>query len=116
MVVLEATELEKRLAPYKAALMSFVRDHSNSRPTEWHLQRPHAKARAPLDEAANSVWEFFRDLRHADAPADNPWQKIREGLKQNPDGPVLRPLVHAFDGLLDKTPDDQPEARPVAPT
>jgi hypothetical protein len=37
---------------------------------------------------------------------------VQEGLRQNPDGPVLRHLVHQFEGLLDKSADEQP----VAPT
>jgi hypothetical protein len=116
-VILEATELAKRLAPYKAALMSFVNDHSNSRPTEWHLQRPHAKARAPLDEVANLTFAFFRSLREAELPhINNPWRKIREDLRQNPDGPVLRPLVAAFGGLLDKSADKTPDEHPGAST
>jgi hypothetical protein len=112
-LVLEATELSRRLAPYRAALLSFVRDHG-ARPTEWHLQRPFDRARKPLDEAAEDVFQFFRDLREAELPAINPWKSVRERLRENPDGAVLRHLVAEFAGLCDKT-DDEPN-QPVAPT
>jgi hypothetical protein len=113
-VVLEAAELAKRLKPYRAALLSFVRDHG-ARPTEWHLQRPYDKGREPLDEAADQVWQFFRDLRESETPAVNPWRKVREGLRSNPDAAVLRHLVNQFDGLLEK-PVDAPRSEPAAPT
>jgi len=104
-LVLEATELAKRLQPYKSALRAFAADFSD-RPRAWHLQAGFDKARAPLDEAANEVWTFFRDLREAKLPAINPWRSIREKLRENPDGAVLRELVQSFDGLLDKPDDD----------
>jgi hypothetical protein len=109
----EAEELSRRLAPYRAALMAFTRDHTD-RPREWHLQSAFDKARAPLDEAAEDVWTFFRSLREAESPAINPWKNIRERLRENPDSAVLRHLVAEFAGLCDKT-DDEPN-QPVAPT
>jgi hypothetical protein len=113
MVVLEATELEKQLQPYKSALRSFLHDLSN-RPTEYHLMDAYDKSRAPLAEAAEKAWRFFSDLRDAETPAVNPWRSVREGLRQNPDGAVLRHLVAEFDGLLARTPDDErPEAKPA---
>jgi hypothetical protein len=113
-LVLEATELAKRLQPYRAALMAFARDHSD-RPTEWHKQTAFDKARSPLDEAANDVWLFFRGVREADPPPVNPWKSVREGLRQNPNGAVLRHLVAEFDGLC-ALPDEQPRGEPAAPT
>jgi hypothetical protein len=104
-LVLEATELARRLKPYRAALMSFVRDHTD-RPTEWNRQAGFDKARSPLDEAADDVWQFFRDLREAELPAINPWKSVRESLRENPDGAVLRELVKHFDGILVKADDD----------
>ena len=74
-----------------------------------------SKARAPLDEAADEVWAFFRDLREAELPAINPWKSVREGLRQNPDGAVLRHLVAEFDGLC-KPADEQHRGEPAAPT
>ena len=112
-LILEATELSRRLAPYRAALLSFTRDFTD-RPTEWHKQAGFDKARAPLDEAAEDAFAFFRDLREAKLPAINPWKSIRQRLRENPDGAVLRHLVAEFDGLCDKT-DDEPN-QPVAPT
>jgi hypothetical protein len=111
----EAAELAKRLAPYRSALMAFVQ-HYQDRPTEWHKQDAFRKARQPLDDAANQAFGFFRSLRESETPAANPWKSIREGLRQNPDGAVLRHLVNQFDGLLDKTPDEPPQGEPAAPT
>jgi hypothetical protein len=110
--VLEATELARRLKPYRAALMSFVRDHG-ARPTQYHLQPGFDKARAPLDEAADDVWQFFRELREAETPPINPWKSVRERLRENPDGAVLRELVQQFDGLFDKSADDQHRSEPT---
>jgi hypothetical protein len=103
-LILEATELSRRLAPYRAALLSFTRDFTD-RPREWHLQAGFDRARKPLDSAAEDVFQFFRDLREAELPAVNPWRSIREKLREHPDGPVLRELVQSFDGLCDKPAD-----------
>jgi hypothetical protein len=59
-------------------------------PTQYHLMGAYDKARAPLDAAADEVWQFFRDLREAETPPINPWKSVREGLRENPDGAVLR--------------------------
>jgi hypothetical protein len=105
-LIKEASELARRLAPYKAALLAFVRDHSNS-PTEWHLLDGFRKSREPLDDLAD------RALLVLNGPATAPsvcWKEIRASLRENPNAAVLRPLVTAFDGLLIK--DDEP--RPTA--
>jgi hypothetical protein len=112
----EARALSQRLAPYKAALMAFARDHSNG-PTEWHLQNGFRKSREPLDESADKAWAFFRDLRESEAAAGSPcWKAIRESLRANPNAPLLRPLVAEFDGLLARDGKDENDADVTART
>lgn len=94
-LVLEATELSRRLQPYRSALLSFVRDHS-AEPTEWHKQDAFRTARQPLDESAAMVWAF-KDLREATAPSPC-WKAARERLRENPEASVLRNLVAEFEG------------------
>jgi hypothetical protein len=89
-LIAEAEELERRLRPYRAALMAFTRDHTD-RPREWHLQASFDKSRAPLQETADQIWGFFRELRQCDAGPDNPWKAIRERLRANPEAAIMAP-------------------------
>jgi hypothetical protein len=101
----EAEELSRRLAPYRAALLAFVRDHGD-RPSQWDKQRAWDKARAPLNESADQAWAFLRPQAAAPSPC---WKAIRESLRANPNAPLLRPLAEEFTGLFDRPTDRQDE-------
>jgi hypothetical protein len=107
----EASEIARRLAPYRAALAAFAADNMD-RPRAWNEQASFDKGRAPLDETAAAVWSFFRELRQCDAGPSNPWAAIRERLRANPEAAVLRHLAQEFSGLFDR-PSDEP--RPASP-
>jgi hypothetical protein len=98
----EAEELARRLQPYRAALLTFARDHEE-RPSEWHLQTGYRKSREPLNDLAERIWSFLRGKATAPSPC---WKTLRENLRQNPNAPLLRPLTEQFAGLLDKSSDD----------
>jgi hypothetical protein len=101
-LIAEAEELARRLQPYRASLLAFVRDHGD-RPSQWDKQRAWDKSREPLNESADQAWAFLRPQAAAPSPC---WKAIRESLRENPNAPLLRPLVEEFSGLLDKTDDD----------
>jgi hypothetical protein len=107
-LISEAEELSRRLAPYRAALLAFVRDHED-RPSEWHLQTGFRLAREPLNAAAEQVWAFMRGEATAPSPC---WRAIRAQLRENPNAAVLRPLTEEFSGLLDR-PSDEPRPEPA---
>jgi chromosome segregation ATPase len=109
-LIAEAEELARRLAPYRSALMAFVRDHGD-RPSQWDKQSAWDKSREPLNESAALVWAFFRELREATAPSPC-WKTIRARLREDPNAAILRPLVAEFDGLLAKDP-DEPRPEPA---
>jgi hypothetical protein len=111
-LIKEASALARRLAPYRAALQAFVVDHGNS-PTQWHLLDAFRKSREPLDEAANQVWAFMRGEASAPSPC---WKAIRERLRENPNAPLLRPLVAEFAGLLARDGKDENDADVTAST
>jgi hypothetical protein len=112
-LILEAQELARRLAQYRAALMAFTRDYQD-RPTQWHKQSAFERVRQPLDEAANQAFAFFKNLREATAPSPC-WKSARERLRENPEAAVLQHLVSEFDGLCALA-DDQNRGEPAAPT
>jgi hypothetical protein len=108
-IVKEARELARRIGPYRAALLAFLNE--DRPPTEWAKQSAWHKGREPLTEATNEVADFFRSLR-AQAPPSPCWKTIRESLRENPNAPLLRPLVEEFAGLLDR-PTDEPRPEPA---
>jgi hypothetical protein len=107
LLIKEASELARRLQPYRAALLAFTADYQD-RPTQWDKQRSFNKARQPLDEAANQTYALFKSLREFDAPSPC-WKEARARLRANPDAAVLRHLLSEFDGLLDKSADKTPD-------
>jgi hypothetical protein len=107
-LVSEASELARRLGPYRAALMEFVKEHGDS-PRAWDAQDSFRKSRAPLNETADQAWAFFRELRECDAAPINPWRSARERLRENPNASLLRELVAEHAGLLADPDDARPQ-------